>query len=126
MDSRHRRNRVRGRAAAGHPGDTPTRTRALSRSMVSHAPAAAVLLEGEPVTSLAEYRRRGGPAQVIDVIRQAGLRGRGGAGFPTAIKWDNLRRTDAVAKYVVCNGAEGEPGTFKDRLLLMHNPYQAL
>jgi NADH-quinone oxidoreductase subunit F len=105
--------------------------------MVSHAPAAAVLLEGEPVTSLAEYRRRGGlaaweraadgdPAQVIDVIRQAGLRGRGGAGFPTAIKWDNLRRTDAVTKYVVCNGAEGEPGTFKDRLLLMHNPYQAL
>ena len=96
-----------------------------------------ILLVGEPVTSLAEYRKRGGlaaynrvarsdPAKIIDIIRQAGLRGRGGAGFPTALKWDSLRQSVARTKYVCANGAEGEPGTFKDRWLLRHNPYQAL
>ncbi len=97
-----------------------------------------ILLQGdEPVTSLDQYRAMGGvrayekvvdsdPDQIIDIIRRAGLRGRGGAGFPTAIKWQGLRNTDAVTKYVCCNGAEGEPGTFKDRYLLRNNPYQAL
>ncbi len=105
--------------------------------MAAQGSASGIVLTGEPVTSLAEHRRRGGvaayeqvarsdPDEIIDVIRRAGLRGRGGAGFPTAFKWQSLRRSDAHTKYVVCNGAEGEPGTFKDRMLLRHNPYQAI
>jgi len=99
--------------------------------------AKSILLTGEPVTSIEAYRARGGlaayeravrdgPQKTIETLRQARLRGRGGAGFPTAIKWDNLRRTGADTRYVVCNGAEGEPGTFKDRMLLRHNPYQTI
>ncbi|HEY7801874.1 MAG TPA: NADH-ubiquinone oxidoreductase-F iron-sulfur binding region domain-containing protein [Dehalococcoidia bacterium] len=96
-----------------------------------------LLLTGEPVTSLAQYRALGGleayeqvrqmdPDEVIELLRVAGLRGRGGAGFPTALKWKGLREAEAARKFVCCNGAEGEPGTFKDRYLLRHNPYQTL
>jgi NADH-quinone oxidoreductase subunit F len=99
--------------------------------------AESIVLAGEPVRSLDEYRRRGGcrafeqvqrsrPDEIIELIRRAGLRGRGGAGFPTALKWQSLRAIDARTKYMVCNAAEGEPGTFKDRYLLRHNPYQLL
>ncbi len=56
---------------------------------------------------------------VINGIRQSGLRGRGGAGFPTAVKWQLAAAAKGQSKYVVCNADEGEPGTFKDRLLLM-------
>jgi [NiFe] hydrogenase diaphorase moiety large subunit len=55
---------------------------------------------------------------VIDEIRRSGLRGRGGAGFATGVKWDLCRRASGAARYVVCNADEGEPGTFKDRVLL--------
>lgn len=96
-----------------------------------------ILTDGDPVTSLGRYRERGGmrsyeqatkadPHETITLIRNAGLRGRGGAGFPTAIKWQGLHDSPADLKFVVCNGAEGEPGTFKDRFLLRHNPYQTL
>jgi NADH:ubiquinone oxidoreductase subunit F (NADH-binding) len=66
------------------------------------------------------------PADVIEIVRQARLRGRGGAGFPTAVKWQGVYSSPASRKFICCNGAEGEPGTFKDRLLLRKNPYQAL
>jgi NADH-quinone oxidoreductase subunit F len=90
-----------------------------------------------PVASFEDYRARGGgqalekalsadPNEIIDEVRRANLRGRGGAGFPTAIKWQGLCDTDASTKFVCCNSAEGEPGTFKDRYLLRKNPYQAL
>jgi [NiFe] hydrogenase diaphorase moiety large subunit len=59
-----------------------------------------------------------GAAAVLDSIEHSGLRGRGGAGFNTANKWRMSRETDAVQHYVVCNADEGEPGTFKDRVLL--------
>lgn len=58
------------------------------------------------------------PAAVIDGLRLAGLRGRGGAGFPTWQKWSTAAAMNAGQKYVVCNADEGEPGTFKDRILL--------
>ena len=51
------------------------------------------------------------------------LRGRGGGGFPTGIKWQTVADTDAPQKYVVCNSDEGEPGTFKDRDILRYNPH---
>jgi NADH:ubiquinone oxidoreductase subunit F (NADH-binding) len=67
-----------------------------------------------------------GPDETIAVLARAGLRGRGGAGFPTATKWSSVRSQDAGTHYAVCNGAEGEPGTFKDRALLRANPYQVV
>jgi len=67
-----------------------------------------------------------GPNEVISVIRDSGLRGRGGGGFPTGIKWQGLRHDASATKYVVCNAAEGEPGTFKDRALMRANPFQLI
>ncbi|MBW3576259.1 MAG: SLBB domain-containing protein [Actinobacteria bacterium] len=75
--------------------------------------------------ALAAARARGGDA-VVDELVRSGLRGRGGAGFPTGVKWRAVRDSPAGTKYVVCNAAEGEPGTFKDRWLLRRNPYQVL
>jgi NADH-quinone oxidoreductase subunit F len=91
----------------------------------------------EPVTSLKDYLSAGGgealqtalqsdPEAVISRIEAAGLRGRGGAGFPTAAKWSSVRETAGPTRYVVCNAAEGEPGTFKDRFILRRNPYRVL
>ncbi|WP_135078895.1 NAD(P)H-dependent oxidoreductase subunit E [Terasakiella sp. SH-1] len=58
------------------------------------------------------------PADIIDIIKKSGLRGCGGAGFPTGQKWQFAAQTDAPKRYVFCNADEGEPGTFKDRVLL--------
>ncbi len=58
------------------------------------------------------------PDEVIQDVRDSGLRGRGGAGFSTGLKWDLAARADAKERYVICNADEGEPGTFKDRVLL--------
>ncbi len=93
------------------------------------------LLPPKPLTSVDEYRTWGGgqglpraidlgPEQTVQEIQLSGLRGRGGAGFRTGRKWDSLFRATGSTKYVVCNGAEGEPGTFKDRSLMRANPYQ--
>ena len=93
-----------------------------------------ILLADEPVASVDAYLERGGgrglaaawalaPDEVIERIRASGLRGRGGAGFPTGIKWRTVREDPCPTKYVVCNAAEGEPGTFKDRWLIRANPY---
>jgi len=62
------------------------------------------------------------PVEVIRSVKASRLRGRGGAGFPTGIKWDFARRADGDVKYVVCNADEGEPGTFKDRVILTECP----
>jgi [NiFe] hydrogenase diaphorase moiety large subunit len=62
------------------------------------------------------------PEQVIEEIKKAGLLGRGGAGFPTGLKWEFCRREKAPERYVVCNADEGEPGTFKDRVVLTELP----
>jgi len=67
-----------------------------------------------------------GADETIALVSRAGLRGRGGAGFPTATKWTSVRSQPASRRYAVCNGAEGEPGTFKDRALLRANPYQVV
>jgi NADH-quinone oxidoreductase subunit F len=66
------------------------------------------------------------PEAVIEEIAKSGLRGRGGAGFPTGEKWRSIRATGTGSRFAVCNGAEGEPATFKDRFLLRTNPYQVL
>ncbi|MGQ0616057.1 MAG: NADH-ubiquinone oxidoreductase-F iron-sulfur binding region domain-containing protein [Acidimicrobiia bacterium] len=97
------------------------------------------ILPPEPVATLRRYIEDGGregldharalaSAGVIEAIAAAGLRGRGGAGFPTGVKWQTVadNRSDVVATTVVVNGAEGEPGTFKDRTILRSNPYLVL
>jgi NADH-quinone oxidoreductase subunit F len=85
---------------------------------------------------LADYVARGGydalkkilaekitPANVIAEMKKSGLRGRGGAGFPTGLKWSFMPQQYAGDKYLVCNSDEGEPGTFKDRDILRYNPH---
>jgi len=75
----------------------------------------------EAIGSILENKRSA--EDVIDVIKASGLRGRGGAGFPTGLKWEFTRKTEAPRKYILCNADEGEPGTFKDRLILEGNPH---
>lgn len=91
--------------------------------------------DSNPLNSLAEYKARGGleglkrarsmsSLDIIAEVKNAGLRGRGGAGFPAGIKWTTVLEDPCETKYVVCNGSEGEPGTYKDRYILQKNPYQ--
>lgn len=66
------------------------------------------------------------PEQVIEEIKTSGLRGRGGAGFPTWFKWDAARKNQAETKYVICNADEGDPGAFMDRSLLESDPHAVM
>jgi NADH-quinone oxidoreductase subunit F len=97
----------------------------------------AILLGDDHVASVDDYIGAGGgealaaalaasPDALIEEVRLSGLRGRGGAGFPTGIKWRTVRDDPCPTRFVACNAAEGEPGTFKDRWLLRTNPYQVL
>jgi NADH:ubiquinone oxidoreductase subunit F (NADH-binding) len=96
-----------------------------------------ILLSGDPVAALDDYLdhgggrglalgRSGGADDVISELVRSGLRGRGGGGFPTGAKWASIRDAGPGRRFAVCNAAEGEPGTFKDRALIRHNPYQVL
>ena len=67
-----------------------------------------------------------GASGIVDDIKAAGLRGRGGAGFPTGLKWEMCGKAEGAEKYVICNADEGEPGTFKDRVLLTRSPKDVL
>jgi NADH-quinone oxidoreductase subunit F len=98
----------------------------------------AVLLKGLTGLNwrLADYEARGGyqalrkilnekisPGEVVNEVKASALRGRGGAGFPTGLKWSFMPKQYTGMKYLVCNSDEGEPGTFKDRDLLRYNPH---
>jgi len=87
--------------------------------------------------SLDDYRSAGGykgleqalqmsSQAIVDEIKESGLRGRGGAAFPTGIKWQTVLDTPAGQKYIVCNADEGDSGTFADRLLMEADPYQLI
>jgi len=87
------------------------------------------------INTLDVYRQKGGyravekalktlsPDDVVEEVKKSGLRGRGGAGFPTGMKWSFLAKPEGVARYLVCNADESEPGTFKDRYLMTHIPH---
>ncbi len=66
------------------------------------------------------------PQAIVDEVKESGLRGRGGAAFPTGIKWQTVLDTVADQKYIVCNADEGDSGTFADRLLMEADPYQMI
>jgi NADH-quinone oxidoreductase subunit F len=96
-------------------------------------------LEGDRGWRLDAYAKRGGyealkkilrekipPEQIVAELKKSALRGRGGAGFPTGLKWSFMPQKYQGDKYVVCNSDEGEPGTFKDRDLLRYNPHQVI
>jgi NADH-quinone oxidoreductase subunit F len=89
----------------------------------------------EGIRKLDVYRKHGGysslekalktmtPEQVVEEVKASGLRGRGGAGFPTGMKWSFIAKPAGVPRYVVCNADESEPGTFKDRYLMERIPH---
>ena len=66
------------------------------------------------------------PAQVVEEVTKSGLRGRGGAGFPTGLKWGTVAKSPGATKYVICNGDEGDPGAFMDRSVLESDPHLVL
>lgn len=88
--------------------------------------------------SLKEYEQTGGyqalrkvlggvaPDEIIEMVKKSGLRGRGGAGFPTGVKWGFIPKDHPGPKYLCCNADESEPGTFKDRQLMERDPHQVL
>ena len=88
--------------------------------------------------TLADYERQKGyqairkalkeyqPAELIDLVKKSGLRGRGGAGFPAGMKWDFLPKDPSITRYLCCNADESEPGTFKDRQLIEGDPHQII
>ncbi|MFZ4795044.1 MAG: NADH-quinone oxidoreductase subunit NuoF [Blastocatellia bacterium] len=77
-------------------------------------------------TGLAKALKEFTPAQVIDEVKKSSLRGRGGAGFPTGMKWSFVPKESKRPKYVVCNADESEPGTGKDRDLMRYDPHQLI
>ncbi len=97
-----------------------------------------ILLKNEHVEGIQgydTYRRTGGyasvekavktmtPEAIVEEVKKSGLRGRGGAGFPTGMKWSFLAKPEGVSRYLVCNADESEPGTFKDRYLMEKIPH---
>jgi NADH-quinone oxidoreductase subunit F len=85
-------------------------------------------------TTLAGWKKRGGyaalekalgmtPADIVNVVKDSGLRGRGGAGFPTGLKWSFMKVGDGKPHYLCCNADESEPGTFKDREIMRWTPH---
>ncbi|WP_031514719.1 NADH-quinone oxidoreductase subunit NuoF [Desulfofalx alkaliphila] len=83
-------------------------------------------LEVEGYQALKKALQSMTPEQVIDEISRSGLRGRGGAGFPTGTKWSFARKSPGKEKYVICNADEGDPGAFMDRSVLESNPHGVL
>jgi NADH:ubiquinone oxidoreductase subunit F (NADH-binding)/(2Fe-2S) ferredoxin/Pyruvate/2-oxoacid:ferredoxin oxidoreductase delta subunit len=76
--------------------------------------------------ALAKVLIENSPEQVIDMMKRAGLRGRGGGGFPTGVKWESCRNAKGDKHYVICNADEGDPGAYMDRGLLEGNPHSVL
>ena len=92
---------------------------------------------GQPgaLEAFEEYRAAGGynavqanlpPEEILRIVSDSGLRGRGGAGFPTGRKWTIAAEVPETARYFVCNAGEDEPGSFKDRVLIEHRPHLVL
>ncbi len=77
-------------------------------------------------TALARALTSMTPEEIIETVKDSGLRGRGGAGFPTGLKWELCRKAAGEPKYVICNGDEGDPGAFMDRSIVESDPHSVL
>src|SRR3712207_4768475 len=88
----------------------------------------------EGIQSIDVFKQKGGyravekalkmtPEEIVEEVKKSGLRGRGGAGFPTGMKWSFIAKPEGVPRYLVCNADESEPGTFKDRYLMSTTPH---
>ena len=89
-----------------------------SRSTTISQPAATGAADGDP--------RAVRPHEVIETVMQSGLRGRGGAGYPTGLKWSTVAKAAGERKFVICNADEGDPGAFMDRSVLESDPHRVL
>ena len=108
-------------------------------SLVSHPDEVRVISKrfGQGATDIDRYQQLDGykavqkalgmqPDAIINEVKNSGLRGRGGAGFSTGMKWSFVPKQSAKPKYVLCNGDESEPGTCKDRLIFEHDPHSVI
>src|SRR5712691_10563160 len=111
----------------------------IMASLVSHPDEIRVVSRrfGQGATDLDRYLELDGykavqkalnmqPDDIVDVVKSSGLRGRGGAGFNTGLKWSFVPKQSPKPKYILCNGDESEPGTCKDRLIFEHDPHAVI
>src|SRR6202451_140567 len=105
---------------------SPLETRVVSRNFgLANSESLDVYLANDGFKAFLKAREMT-PAQVVDEVKASSLRGRGGAGFPTGMKWSFVPRTAPKPKYIVINADESEPGTCKDRLLMEYDPHQMI
>ena len=97
------------------------RARRMVKNNIRHA--GAVLLGPVPEDAGLKKAITGPPGQIIDTVEKSGLRGCGGAGFTTGMKWRFASKAEKTRRFIICNADEGEPGTFKDRVLLTERPH---
>jgi NADH-quinone oxidoreductase subunit F len=112
-----------GAAHQRHPAETPLISRLFG---VSDSNRLDVYLRYQGYVAMEKALKQMTPEQVIEELKKSNLRGRGGAGFPTGIKWSFVPKDPAKQKYIVCNADESEPGTCKDRPLMEMDPHQLI
>ena len=127
-------DRVYATADTGNANDLPLATSALPAVTEHEECLFADIRKG--IATIDGYRAVGGystieaaakdPERVIAELKKSGLTGRGGAGFPTGVKWEAVRNETKQPKYIVCNADEGEPGCFKDRCVMDNAPHQMI
>lgn len=112
------------------PGDLPFFTKQLKVVLANSANLDPESLESSVsmggFTALCKVLEEMTPEQVVDEIKKSGLRGRGGGGFPTGLKWDLVRKAAGEKKYIVANGDEGDPGAYMDRTTMESDPFLVL
>ena len=106
-----------------HPGETPLISK---RWGIKDSRKIEVYLKHEGYQALEKALKQMTPESIIDEVKKSSLRGRGGAGFPTGMKWSFVPKDSPKAKYVICNADESEPGTCKDRPLMEMDPHQLI
>src|SRR5258708_12096493 len=113
-------------AGALHPRD-PAETPVISRRFgIRYSHKIDVYLQHDGYKALEKALREMTPESIIDEVKKSNLRGRGGAGFPTGMKWSFVPKDSPKPKYVICNADESEPGTCKDRPLMEMDPHQMI
>jgi NADH-quinone oxidoreductase subunit F len=113
-------------SGALHPRD-PAETPLISRRFgIKHSHRIESYLQHDGYKALQRALKEMSPESIIDEVKKSGLRGRGGAGFPTGMKWSFVPKDSPKPKYVICNADESEPGTCKDRPLMEMDPHQMI